>query len=82
MALVQKMCGAIKNKRFFSAILRDETENTIYSNLTERFPIEYTGKYALYLCMLYLQIKHNTVACNENSEGTAMVLYSRVVIPN
>ena len=61
MTPVQHMCSATENEMFSLAILRDETENTIYNDLTGRFPIElYTGTIYIYFHMLCLQIKHNT----------------------
>ena len=53
------MCSAIENEIFYFAILRDEKENTIYSNLTGRFPIEsYTGMNHIFVCHVY---KLNTI---------------------
>ena len=40
LAPVQQMCSAIENEMFCFAMLLDENDNTIYSNLTGRFPIE------------------------------------------
>ena len=37
-------CAAIENEMFCFVIARDEHDNTIYSDLTGRFPVEpYTG---------------------------------------
>ena len=44
MAPAEQMCSAIKNEMFCFSILQDKEGNTIYSDITGRFPIEsYTG---------------------------------------
>ena len=59
LAPMQQMCSAIENEMFCFAILRDENENTIYSDLTGQFPIEsYTGMNYICVCYIY---KQNTI---------------------
>ena len=54
MAPAEQMCSAIKNEMFCFAILRDNEGNTIYSDITGRFPIEsYTGMNYVFVCYVY-----------------------------
>jgi len=69
----EQICSAIENELFCFAILRDETENTIYSDLTGRFPIEsYTGMNYIFVCYVY---KLNTILLRtmKNREDKEMV---------
>ena len=53
------MCSTIENEMFCFAILQDESENKIYSNLTGRFSIEsYTDMNYIAVCYVY---KLNTI---------------------
>ena len=73
LAPVQQMCSAFENEMFCFAILRDENENTIYSDLTGRFPIEsYTGMNYIFVCYIY---KLNTILLRtmKNREDEEMV---------
>ena len=55
----EQICSAIENELFCFAILPDETDNTIYSDLAGRFPIEsYTGMNYVFVCYVY---KLNTI---------------------
>ena len=68
------MCSATEKKMFCFAILRDETESNIYSNLTGRFPIEsYTGIKYMFEYYVY---KFNTILLRamKNREDTEMVI--------
>ena len=59
---------------FSFAILRDKTENAIYSNLTGRFPIEsYTCMDFMFACYVY---KLNTILLRamKSREDTEMVI--------
>jgi hypothetical protein len=73
-APVQQMCSAIENEMFCFAIIRDETENIIYSDLKGRFLIEsYTGMNYIFVCYVY---KLNTILLRamKNREDTEMVI--------
>ena len=74
------MCSTIENEMFCFAILRDEEENTIYSHLTGRFPIElYTGMNYIVVCYDY---KLNTILLRtmRNIEGKEIVAAFNLVI--
>ena len=54
MAPPEHCCAAIENEMFCFVITRDEHNNTIYSNLTGRFPIEsYTGMNYILVVYVY-----------------------------
>ena len=54
MAPQQQICSAIDDEMFCYSILRSTDGNTIYSDLTERFPIEsYTGMNYIFVCYIY-----------------------------
>jgi hypothetical protein len=54
MAPTEQMCSTIQNELFCFAILRDETGNTSYSDLTGRSPIElHTGMNYMCVCCVY-----------------------------
>ena len=70
---IQQVCSAIENEMFYGAILRDETENTIHSDLTGRFPIEsLTGMNYICVCYVY---KLNTILLHtmKNREDKEMI---------
>jgi hypothetical protein len=70
----EQVCSAIENEVFCFAILRDETDNTIYSDLAGRFPIEsFTGMNYVFVCYVY---KLNTILLRtmKNREDAEMVL--------
>ena len=73
LAPMQHICSAIKHEIFCFAILRDEAENTIYSNLTGRFPVEsYTGMNYIFVRYVY---KLNTIllCTTKNREDEEMI---------
>ena len=73
LAPIQQMCSAIENEMFCFAILRDEEENTIYSDLIGRFPTEsYTGIYYIFVYYVY---KLNTLLLRtmKNREDKEMI---------
>ena len=54
MAPQEQICSAIDNDMFCYSILRSKEGNTIYSDLTGRFPIEsYTGMNYIFVCYIY-----------------------------
>ena len=68
------MCSTIENEMFCFVILRDENENTTYSDLTGRFPIEsYTGMNYISVCYVY---KLNIILLRimKNREDEEMVM--------
>ena len=62
------MCSAFENHMICFAILRNKEYATIYSDPTERFLVDsYTGINYMF-CLLCLQIKHDTLAPDEEHE--------------
>ena len=49
----QEVCTAIDNEMFCFAALADQNENTIYSNLAGRFPVQsFSGMNYIFIAML------------------------------
>ena len=61
----EEVCLAEEDEIYCYAILGDSNENTIYSDLTGRFPVESFDEKKLHFCCVCLQTKYYLYVTNE-----------------
>ena len=69
----EEMCLAEEDEIYCHAVLGDSNDNTIYSDLTRRFPVEsYNGKNYIFIAYVY---KLNAIFTlpMKNCEDTSMI---------